>query len=206
MRSAEDREELLRADIRRLGSQLGESIERNVSAEFLALVERVRTLARSTREGDAAAGEELATVVADVGEVDAILLVRAFTIYFHLANVAEQVHRVEELRLKTEGSGQLFDTFERAAEAGIDRDQLADAIASIEYRPVFTAHPTEASRRSVLEKRAEIAELLNQRPTAEDAGRVRIDRRITEIIDLLWLSDELPVSYTHLTLPTTSRV
>ena len=191
MRSAEDREELLRADIRRLGAQLGDSIERNVGSEFLALVERVRTLARSTREGDAAAGEELAQVVADVGEVDAILLVRAFTIYFHLANVAEQVHRVEELRLKTEGSGQLFDTFERAGQAGIDRDQLADAIASIEYRPVFTAHPTEASRRSVLEKRAEIAELLNQRPTAEASGLVRIDRRITEIIDLLWLSDEL---------------
>jgi phosphoenolpyruvate carboxylase len=191
MKTAEDREELLRADIRRLGAQLGDSIERNVGADFLALVEKVRHLARDTREGNAGAGEQLAEVVADVGEVDAILLVRAFTIYFHLANVAEQVHRVEELRLKTEGSGQLFDTFERAASAGIDRDQLADAVASIEYRPVFTAHPTEASRRSVLEKRAEIAELLNQRPTAETAGRVRIDRRVSEIIDLLWLSDEL---------------
>ena len=98
MYSAEDREEMLRTDIRRLGVQLGESIQRNVSADFFALVEKVRLLARSLRGGDTHAGEDLASVVDGVSDVEAILLVRAFTIYFHLANVAEQVHRVEELR------------------------------------------------------------------------------------------------------------
>ncbi len=189
--TAQQRQDRLRSDIRRIGAQLGDTIERNVGADFLALVEKVRRLARATRDGDEGARTELEETVAGVSEVEAILLVRAFTIYFHLANVAEQVNRVEELRLKTEGSGELFDTFARADEAGVSTDQMAASIERIEYRPVFTAHPTEASRRSVLEKRAEIAELLRERPSSTEAGQVRIDRRIAEIIDLLWLSDEL---------------
>jgi len=189
--TAQQRQDRLRADIRRIGAQLGDTIERNVGADFLALVEKVRRLARETRDGNEQAGAELAETVAAVSEIEAILLVRAFTIYFHLANVAEQVNRVEELRLKTEGSGELFDTFARADAAEVSRDDMAASIAKIEYRPVFTAHPTEASRRSVLEKRAEIAELLRERPSSTEAGQVRIDRRIAEIIDLLWLSDEL---------------
>ena len=162
-----------------------------MSVEFFELVEKVRVLARSTREGDEVARSELEATVGAVSEIEAILLVRAFTIYFHLANVAEQVNRVEELRLKTEGSGELFDTFSRADRAGITPELLASRIGEVEYRPVFTAHPTEASRRSVLLKRSEIAELLAARVTATVAGQVRIDRRIGEIIDLLWLSDEL---------------
>lgn len=203
--AAKAREDLLRGDIRRLGAQLGDTIRRNVSIEFFELVETVRGLARSYRDGNAAAGDELASLVAGLDDVEAILLVRAFTIYFHLANVAEQVHRVEELQLKTEGAGQLFETFGRidelvASGAGPSRNALAQSIASVEYRPVFTAHPTEASRRSVLEKRSEIAESLHRRLATSRQGSVgasaqasnlRIDNRISEIIDLLWLSDEL---------------
>lgn len=188
---ASERQDRLRADIRRLGAQLGDSIQRNVSIEFFELVEKVRLLARSTREGDEAARTELETTVAEVGEIEAILLVRAFTIYFHLANVAEQVNRVEELRLQTEGSGELFDTFARIDEAGVSPERIAERLKTVEYRPVFTAHPTEASRRSVLEKRSEIAELLRERPSVSRAEEIRIDTRIGEIIDLLWLSNEL---------------
>ena len=189
--TVDERQDLLRADIRRMGAQLGDTIQRNVSVEFFELVEKVRGLARRTRDGDNDARAELESVVAQADEVESILLVRAFTIYFHLANVAEQVNRVEELRLKTEGSGELFDTFARADEVDVSAEAMTESIAKVRYRPVFTAHPTEASRRSVLEKRSEIAEMLRERPNATEAGQVRIDRRINEIIDLLWLSDEL---------------
>ncbi len=189
--AAGQRLEELRADIRRLGNQLGETIKRNVSVEFFDLVEDIRTLSRNTREGDANSRAALEARVEGLTEVEKILLVRAFTIYFHLANVAEQVHRVEELRLKTEGSGELYDTFARADEAGIDAATWTERLANVEYRPVFTAHPTEASRRSILEKRSEIAELLRTRDTATTASKARIDSRTGEIIDLLWLSNEL---------------
>lgn len=189
--TTEARHDLLRADIRRLATQLGDSISRNVSPEFLNQVEQIRTLARSTRSGDEAAGTKLTSTIGESSDIEAILLVRAFTIYFHLANEAEQVHRVEALRLETEESGQLFDTFAKIDAAGIDAEQLADKLARVEYRPVFTAHPTEASRRTVLEKRAEIAELLSKRVEATASQQTRIDRRTSEIIDLLWMSDEL---------------
>ena len=189
--TAPERQDRLRADIRRMGAQLGDTIQRNVSIEFFELVEKVRGLARQTRDGDAEARSELEATVKAATEVESILLVRAFTIYFHLANVAEQVNRVEELRLKTEGSGELFDTFSRADEAEVSAETMTESIANVRYRPVFTAHPTEASRRSVLEKRSEIATMLRERPLATEAGQVRIDRRVAEIIDLLWLSDEL---------------
>ena len=189
--SAEQRHDELRADIRRLGNQLGETIQRNVSDEFLELVEKVRSLARETREGNTDSRAALGSLIEGLSEVDAILLVRAFTIYFHLANVAEQVHRVEELRLKTEGNGELYDTFARGDEAGVDAETWTEQLSNVEYRPVFTAHPTEASRRSVLEKRAEIADLLGSREMATAASQARIAARTGEIIDLLWLSDEL---------------
>ena len=186
-----DREASLRADIRRLAAELGTSIERNVSREFFELVERVRQLARSTREGDAEARRELERVVEETTDIEAIQLVRAFTIYFHLANVAEQVHRIEELRLKTDGSGELYDTFRKAQEANVDTQLFAERLRDLEYRPVFTAHPTEASRRSILEKRSEIARLLQERAGSTVAVTNRIDGRVAEIIDLLWMSDEL---------------
>ncbi len=189
--SPETRHDLLRVDIRRLSTQLGDSISRNVGPEFLSQVEQVRTLARSFRSGDEQAGDQLTAAIGDASAVEAIILVRAFTIYFHLANVAEQVHRVEALRLETEESGQLFDTFAKIEAAGVDTELLAKRLGSVEYRPVFTAHPTEASRRTVLEKRAEIAELLSQRINATTPQKTRIDRRTGEIIDLLWVSDEL---------------
>ncbi len=183
--------EELRSDIRRLGHQLGDTIQRNVEPEFYELVERVRALARETREGNDECRVELEKLVEDLNEIEAIQLVRAFTIYFHLANVAEQVHRVEELRIKTDGSGELYDTFQRIDEAGLSTEVVAERLAAVEYRPVFTAHPTEASRRSILEKRSEIAHLLSRREWQSQAGKARIDARTAEIVDLLWLSDEL---------------
>ncbi len=190
---AEEREEILRSDIRRLGTQLGEAITRNVGADFLSLVEEVRKHSRSVRSGDLQSAKLLDDVLRRASDVEVILLVRAFTIYFHLANVAEQVHRVEELRVKVEGSGELPDTFARAAEANVSVEDFKAAIDKIQYRPVFTAHPTQASRQSFLLKRAEIAELLQERalPSATKASHLRIDRRIDELLDLLWVSDEL---------------
>jgi len=187
------REDVLRADIRRLGNQLGDSITRNVGKDFLNRVEQVRKLSRAVRAGDRQSASLLEDVLKQATDVEVILLVRAFTIYFHLANVAEQVHRIEELRVQVEGSGELPDTFLRAKAQGVNAQQIQEAIERVEYRPVFTAHPTQASRQSFLLKRAEIAELLRQRvlQSATPAARLRIDRRIDELLDLLWVSDEL---------------
>ncbi|EST32614.1 phosphoenolpyruvate carboxylase [Streptomycetaceae bacterium MP113-05] len=172
----------LRADIRRLGDLLGETLVRQEGPELLDLVERVRALTRS--DGEAAA--------ALLGRTDletATKLVRAFSIYFHLANVTEQVHRGRELRARRAAEGGLL---ARTADMLKDADEnhLLQTARNLGVRPVFTAHPTEAARRSVLTKLRKIAELLD---ATDDGDRRRTDLRLAENIDLVWQTDELRV-------------
>ena len=97
----------LRADIRRLGTQLGDALVRQHGQPLLDRVEQVRAIARELRR-DQASTKELADVLGDVDLVDAIHLVRAFTVYFHLANTAEQVHRIDDLNITDAGAGPRF--------------------------------------------------------------------------------------------------
>ncbi len=173
----------LRADIRRLGDLLGETLVRQEGPELLDLVEKVRRLTRE--DGEAAAellrGTELET---------AAKLVRAFSTYFHLANVTEQVHRGRELRARRAAEGGLLArTADRLKDA--DPEHLRETVANLNVRPVFTAHPTEAARRSVLNKLRRIAALLDTPVIASD--RRRLDTRLAENIDLVWQTDELRV-------------
>ena len=179
-----DEQAALRADVRRLGNLLGDSLVRQQGPELLALVEEVRRRSRPDVRDEAGLADLLEGADLDT----AALLVRAFSTYFHLANVTEQVHRAramrEERRLK---GGWLAQTVERVRAAGVATDDVAELVGRLAVRPVFTAHPTEAARRSILSKRRRVAELLDADP-AEDR---RADRRIAEVIDLLWQTAEL---------------
>lgn len=160
----------LRADIRRLGDLLGETLVRQEGPELLDLVEKVRRLTRE--DGEAAAellrGTELET---------AAKLVRAFSTYFHLANVTEQVHRGRELGAKRAAEGGLLArTADRLKDA--DPEHLRDTVRNLNVRPVFTAHPTEAARRSVLNKLRRIAALLDT--PVNESDRRRLDTRLAE--------------------------
>ncbi|MEQ8718176.1 MAG: phosphoenolpyruvate carboxylase [Acidimicrobiales bacterium] len=185
----------LRSDVRRLGSQLGDALVRQEGPELLERVETVRRLARGLRrETGGSSGAELSALLGDLGVVDAIMLVRAFTTYFHLANVAEQVHRVEDLNVNAPASGYRFGaTVEKLRAGGVADDEIVALVRRADLRPVFTAHPTEASRRSILNKLAEIALLLEGRAERNCASvdRDRIDRRVDVLIDAMWLTDEI---------------
>nr|WP_212914819.1 phosphoenolpyruvate carboxylase [Streptomyces sp. TS71-3] len=169
--------------MRRLGDLLGETLVRQDGPELLELVERVRRL---TRED----GEAAARLLGETDLLTAAKLVRAFSTYFHLANVTEQVHRGRELRARRAAEGgQLARTADRLKDA--DPGHLRETVRNLNVRPVFTAHPTEAARRSVLNKLRRIAELL-ETPVIE-ADRRRYDIRLAENIDLIWQTDELRV-------------
>ncbi len=172
----------LRADIRRLGDLLGETLVRQEGPELLDLVERVRALTRT--DGEAAADLLGATDLATAAK-----LVRAFSTYFHLANVTEQVHRGRELRTRRAAEGSILTrTADQLKDA--DPEHLKQTVQNLGVRPVFTAHPTEAARRSVLNKLRRIAELLDTLATDD---KRRTDLRLAENIDLLWQTDELRV-------------
>ena len=168
----------LRADIRLVTSFLGETLVRAEGQELLDLVESVRELAKKDSLADLPPLDfETVTTVA-----------RAFTAYFHLANVTEQVHRGRALRsAHADEGGWIAQALDRIVAAGTPLDELADAAAEITVRPVFTAHPTEVTRRSTLEKLRRIAALLEE---PESTGRTR---RLRESIDLLWQTDEIRV-------------
>ncbi|PKW26431.1 phosphoenolpyruvate carboxylase [Phycicoccus duodecadis] len=180
----------LRASVRQLGRLLGESLIRHEGEELLALVERVRRL---SREDDPSLHE----VLASVDDATAVRLARAFTAYFQLVNITEQLHRWREL--SGAGEGPLAATAGRIgaalADGTLDADLLHDVLARVEYRPVFTAHPTEASRRSVLELLRKVADTVAalSDPLRPRIDTPRLERRLAELVDLLWQTDELRV-------------
>ncbi|GAA5021713.1 phosphoenolpyruvate carboxylase [Terrabacter aeriphilus] len=181
----------LRASVRQLGTLLGEALERHEGAELLALVEKVRALAREPED------DELRALLEGVDARTAVVLARAFTAYFQLVNVTEQLHRWQELSAVEQTP--LAATVGRigvALEEGtLERHELDDVLARLEYRPVFTAHPTEATRRTVLNLLRRIAvtvdELEDPRRPASDGPRA--ERRLAELVDMLWQTDELRI-------------
>ncbi len=183
-------DEALRGDIRRLGNQLGDALVRQHGTELLELVEKVRSLGKSARRGGGdEADDELPDLLDNLPVEKVIPLVRAFTTYFYLANVAEQVHRIEDLAADER---YLRATVNRIRDSGIKQELIDDVLQRLEVRPVFTAHPTEAARRSILTKRGEIARLIEQRrDTTRDDEIELIDSRTAELIDQIWQTDEI---------------
>ena len=154
----------MRADIRKLGSILGETLAQQEGQELLDLVEKVRRLARSD---DA----KLTRLLDELDFPDAMQLARAFSMFFQLANVAEQFHRARELAARRRDvASPLGEVFERIREADVPADEVTAMLAKTELRPVFTAHPTEASRQSVLRSLRRVADLLGGRGPGVGAG------------------------------------
>ncbi|MEH1126367.1 phosphoenolpyruvate carboxylase [Micromonospora sp. CPCC 206061] len=179
----------LRADIRRLGTLLGQTLARQEGPPLLDLVEEIRALVRTDAEG---AADRLSAMDITTGTK----LARAFSTYFHLANITEQVHRARELRRQRASQGGWLDQAAKLiAERGVPAEEIAAAARRLAVRPVFTAHPTEAARRSILSKLRAVADELD----AETAAAIlygasespQTERRLAELIDLLWQTDEL---------------
>ena len=175
----------LRADVRKLGDLLGESLVRQEGQELLELVEAVR---KAVKDGG---GDDL---LSKLSIEQSVQLVRAFSTYFNLANVAEQVHRARVLAdARAQGGSWMAKAVDKIAAAQsakvsgheFSTEDLTRWVNELMVRPVFTAHPTEAARRSVLNKLGRVAKLLDQPST--DAQR----NQLAETIDVLWQTDEL---------------
>jgi len=175
----------LRSDVRKLGDLLGQSLVRQEGVELLELVEAVRG---AVREGG---GQEL---LVNLSVEEEVQLVRAFSTYFHLANVAEQVHRSRIIaQSRAQNGSWISQTVEKIIEAQknpskgheFSQADIQKWLSNFMFRPVFTAHPTEAARRSLLGKLGKVATLLDQQNSAEQ------ERRLEETVDLIWQTDEL---------------
>ncbi len=150
-----------------LGGLLGDILREQGPPELFPTVEKARLAARRRHRGDARAEGELAAVLRDLDPALALEVVRAFSAYFGLANMAERVHRirrrVDYLRAGETQRGGFRAVLESLAARGVTLAELRARLARLWVEPVFTAHPTEAVRRTLLKKDQRIARALVDR-------------------------------------------
>jgi phosphoenolpyruvate carboxylase len=157
-------EQGLRDDVRRLGRLVGELLVEQEGEAFYQRVESARSAAIQRRLND----EPTAALASGLAGLDAAVadaVSRAFSTYFQVVNIAERVQRIRRRRDYQIAGAQpqpdgLHDVLLRLKEAGVGADEVLSALPRIDVEPVFTAHPTEASRRALLEKEQEIVRVL----------------------------------------------
>ncbi len=205
-RSGDLKEVPLRRDVRSLGMLLGEVLREQAGEEFFQRVETLRLTAIRRREAQAAnrldqAGQLMESAVRDVHALpvnDAYKLTRAFAFYFDLINLAETNHRKRRrLSHQLHGAdvqrGSLRGTLRAMREAGISAEEALGYLRRIFVVPVFTAHPTEVARRTVLFKRRRIGDYLARLdaiPIPEEQLQ-DLEDAVTAEITALWQSDEV---------------
>ncbi len=175
----EDKDQSLRDDVRALGAMVGELICEQNGQELFDLVEAARLRAIRRREGNENPDEKLAQLVENLDIDTALQLIRSFSTYFQMVNTAEKVHRIRRRRdylrdVEQDQPGGLEDTLLKLKAAGITTDGLQSLLDSMLIEPVFTAHPTEPTRRTMLRKEQEIVrhlvDLLNPTMTPQETN------------------------------------
>jgi phosphoenolpyruvate carboxylase len=188
----------LRRDVRLLGEILGRILVEQEGQELLDEEEHIRLLARDARaSGESARHDEVRRAVSALGPERQALVLRAFGVYFQLVNLAEQHHRLRrrrhyehEQRVPRES---LAEAVARLVQAGIEAAELERAARSLSLELVLTAHPTEATRRTVLAAHLRLARLLGQLDDTSltPARRRRVEAALAEEVTLLWQTDEI---------------
>lgn len=189
----------LRDDVRLLASTLGRVIRDLEGEACFHAVEDLRRECRARRRADPDA-KSLDQLLSGVDQLPldvAAGVARAFALFFLLSNTAEQVHRVRRRRhylTRTDipaQPGSLRWMLERLRAEGQTADQVAEQLALLHVRPVMTAHPTEATRRTVLSIQARVADLLLERDGAAEPVRDALTEDLACEVELLWLTSEV---------------
>ena len=188
----------LREDIRLLGRILGDTVREQEGEEIYELVEQIRQASiRFHRHNEPGARRELEAVLDSLSAEQTLVIVRAFSYFSHLANIAEDQHHIRRNRAHViAGSaprpGSLAFSFHRAAETGVTPEALGKFFDAALVSPVLTAHPTEVRRQSTRTRELEIAELLGERDRAGDPNELaRNEEELRRAILILWRTNLL---------------
>lgn len=185
--------------MRWLASALGLIIKRLEGDAVFQAVEDVRSACRGRRRGEATAAD-LDTLLGRVSALPlevAAPVARAFTLFFFLINTAEQVHRVRRRHSYEDGAelaaqpASIRWAFEKLRDSKRSAAEVREYMRELEVRPVLTAHPTEATRRTLLQLQARLADALLKREHSSPEERLRIEHGMEAEIELLWLTDEV---------------
>jgi len=194
----------LRRDVDWLGRLLGEVLSELEGLPALELIEEYRARTKALRATPwprdfGPGGHELLEKTAGLPLERARLLVRAFAAYFHLVNLAEERHRIRVLRRRERRAPRapraesLVAAMVQAAQAGLSAEEAAALVQGLMVEPVFTAHPTEARRRTVQEKLRRLTQLVDRAQDPRRAPReaAALEDNIREEIASLWLTEEI---------------
>ena len=171
------KDKALREDVHALGDLIGETLRDQGGEEFFQRVEGDRLEAIRRREGDSQGAADLTSRTAGRSPAAATELTRAFSLWFMAVNTAEKAHRVRRRReylsdSSTSQPGGIADCIARLQRSGVSLDQALQLISTMSIEPVFTAHPTESTRRTILRKQQHIAHDLLERT---DPGSTRAE-------------------------------
>ena len=195
----EDKDQALRADVHMLASLVGDLIREQGGDTLFELVESARLRSIRRREENEKPGEELADLVRGLEPSLAMEVIRSFSTYFQMVNTAEKVHRIRRRREYLQEVGQyqpggLEETLVKLKAAGLDLDALQALLDKIRIEPVFTAHPTEPTRRTILRKEQRIVrrliDMLNPTMTAQETEACLENIKLE--VTTGWQTDEHP--------------
>lgn len=198
MSMTREKQERLSEDIHLLGDILGHVIRRQAGIEIFELEERIRALAKTRRlESDPAIDTRLAYVVGRLDPNEAELVARSFTTYFELVNLAEEQHRVRVLRERERDvhpqplSESVAGAVAALWKAGVDEFEMRRLLNRLDIELVFTAHPTQAKRRTILTKLRNIAAALTELDVRDllPSERQALVDQVTAEVTLMWVTD-----------------
>ncbi|MFI6574600.1 phosphoenolpyruvate carboxylase [Nocardiopsis sp. NPDC050513] len=188
--------EQLRNDVKLLGEMLGTVLAESGGEDLLADVEKLRHAVIGARDGSVST-DEITAIVSEWPLERAKQVARAFTVYFHLANLAEEHQRMRALRERDDAANPPRESLAAAVRAIRETDggeeRLNELVAGMEFHPVLTAHPTEARRRAVSTSILRISAQLDAWHAAHEGSSAAAEahRRLMEEIDLLWRTSQL---------------
>jgi phosphoenolpyruvate carboxylase len=187
---------LLRDKVRMLGNALGHTIRNDLGETTLEQIETIRKQAKKARAGDAAERDKLLALLKGLSDDNLVPVVRGFNQFLNLANLAEQQHDISWRKesIDADQADTMFrDLIPRLAEAGISGTELTEKVASANVELVLTAHPTEVTRRTLIQKYDEVSHLLQARDDLRDEHPTlpAIEEKIARLIDEIWHTDEI---------------
>lgn len=188
----------LREDVRLLGNLLGETLKLHAGQDLFNQIEQIRALSKGARDGQVEAEKQLEQLFLSLEDAEILPLTRAFTHFLNFANIAEQYHVVRRRRQSefddtAESPNPLVPLFEKFKQQEISADTLYQQICELKIELVLTAHPTEVSRRTLIQKYDGINNALSkfdqQKLTPRERQAVLAD--LKQLISSAWQTDEI---------------
>ncbi|MCL1140654.1 phosphoenolpyruvate carboxylase [Shewanella pneumatophori] len=184
----------LRSNVGTLGQILGDTIRTDLDESFLEKIEQIRHLAKSSRQGDDAAREEMLTLLSSLNDDELVPFAKAFNQFLNLANIAEQFHTIsrncDELVCVPDPVEQLLG---RMLGGKIDQEKVLACLKTLDIDLVLTAHPTEISRRTLIQKYSAVIDSLtaleNTQLTEQEKKQHHL--RLRQLIAQIWHTNEI---------------